>query len=96
VGDTSEVGSYPTGDSYYEVMDMAGNVWEWVNDWYASDYYTTGGPPWSDPQGPGSGDCRVLRGGGWFFVAGHVRVSYRSGVNPTHSGLVIGFRCARD
>jgi eukaryotic-like serine/threonine-protein kinase len=95
VGDTSEVGSHPTGVSYYGAMDMAGNVYEWVNDWYDATYYTTGGPPWTDPQGPGSGIYRVLRGGSWYNNSGYLRASYRY----YHSGngsFSVGFRCAQD
>ena len=67
VGDTSQVGSYPSGASPYGAMDMAGNVWEWVNDWYQSNYYSVS--PGSNPPGPASGTSKVLRGGsfgdGW-------------------------------
>ncbi len=60
-GDTTEVGSYPSGASPYGALDMAGNVWEWVADWYDSGYY--GNAPSENPQGPSSGGYRVLRGG---------------------------------
>ena len=63
VGDTSPVGSYAAGASPYGVMDMAGNVWEWVNDWYDENYYSHS--PASNPPGPATGDTRVLRGGSW-------------------------------
>ncbi|MEW6202571.1 MAG: SUMF1/EgtB/PvdO family nonheme iron enzyme [bacterium] len=95
-GDTAEVGSHPTGASSYGVMDLAGNVWEWVNDWYDATYYTTGGPPWSDPQGAGSGTYRVLRGGTWFSDANLMRASVRIDYNPSYSDDLIGFRCAQD
>ena len=63
VGDTNKVGSYPNGASPYGVMDMAGNVWEMVNDWYDHTYYDVS--PGTDPQGPEAGTYRVLRGGSW-------------------------------
>ena len=63
VGDTSAVGSYPAGASPYGALDMAGNVWEWVNDWYDGSYYSSS--PGSNPPGPATGSYRVLRGGDW-------------------------------
>lgn len=95
VGDTNAVGSYPTGASYYGAMDMAGNVDEWVNDWYDYNYYTTGGPPWSNPHGPSNGSDRVSRGGSWGNKAKYIRASYREGFNPTYTQDHIGFRCAQ-
>lgn len=62
-GDTTAVGSYPTGASPYGVMDLAGNVWEWVQDWYDPDYY--GKSPRNNPVGPPSGTYRTTRGGSW-------------------------------
>jgi formylglycine-generating enzyme required for sulfatase activity len=91
VGDTTPVGSYPSGASPYGALDMAGNVWEWVNDWYASDYYDTS--PYSNPQGPDSGAYRVLRGGGWGSGWINVRVASRSNHYPFSSYDHFGFRC---
>lgn len=59
IGDTTKVGSYLEGVSPYGVYDMAGNVWEWVTDWYDGNYY--GASPSSNPQGPTFGQYRVLR-----------------------------------
>jgi formylglycine-generating enzyme required for sulfatase activity len=64
VGLTTEVGSYPAGASLYGVLDMAGNVWEWVADWYDPGYYSQS--PTRNPPGPDSGELRVLRGGSWY------------------------------
>ena len=61
VGDTSEVGSYPAGVSPYGALDMAGNVFEWTNDWYSKHYYSSS--PYSNPPGPETGATKVLRGG---------------------------------
>ncbi len=92
VGDTSAVGSYPAGASPYGVMDMAGNVWEWVNDAYTSTYYSLS--PSSNPQGPGEGIPRVLRGGSWDWYLSYVRVAGRAYRFYTEPFYNLGFRCA--
>jgi formylglycine-generating enzyme required for sulfatase activity len=91
VGDTSEVGSYPLGASPYGALDMAGNVWEWVNDWYQSDYYSVSPP--SNPPGPTTGTLKVLRGGSWLNYDGDLRVARRIDLDPGYRGLSVGFRC---
>jgi len=93
VGDTAEVGSYPSGASPYGVLDMAGNVWEWVADWYSSSYYR--GSPYV-PTGPASGTHRVLRGGSWLNYWYFIRVAYRGSRYPDGSYSSFGFRCAAD
>ena len=93
VGDTSAVGSYPTGASPYGALDMAGNVWEWVSDMYLSNYYSVS--PGSNPTGPETGYDRVLRGGSWYdYLSSHIRVAYRDYNDPANWGSHIGFRCA--
>jgi formylglycine-generating enzyme required for sulfatase activity len=91
VGDTSEVGSYSDSASQYGALDMAGNVWEWVNDWYSTTYYST--YPYDNPTGPTSGTYKVLRGGSWFSLWADLRVAKRGGNYPVTSGPDFGFRC---
>ena len=89
---TSPVGSYPAGASLYGALDMAGNVWEWVADYFDADYYKYA--PAHNPPGPQSGEDRVLRGGSWYYVARHVRAANRYWFGPTDRVNNVGFRCA--
>jgi formylglycine-generating enzyme required for sulfatase activity len=94
VGDTSRVGSYSSGASPYGVMDMAGNVWEWVQDWYDGNYYSMS--PSSNPQGPATGSWRVLRGGSWYDNDVFVRSAIRLDSGPDGwNYYYYGFRCVR-
>lgn len=94
VGDTSAVGSYPGGASQYGALDMAGNVWEWVNDWYSETYFS--GSPYANPQGPASGTNKVMRGGAWLFWWYGLRAGGRCCyADPdSHHTNYNGFRCA--
>ena len=94
VGRTTPVGSYPAGVSPYGAHDLAGNVWEWVADWYDSRYY--GSSPTSNPTGPSSGSSRVIRGGSWSNTSEGLRASNRLWLGPMFRFLDIGFRCAQD
>jgi formylglycine-generating enzyme required for sulfatase activity len=89
--ETSPVGSYEAGKSPYGAYDMAGNVWEWVADWYGEDYY--GQAPTRNPQGPGSGEQRVTRGGSWYNQPWISRSAFRTGLDPEVRDHSIGFRC---
>ena len=87
------VGSYPGGTSWCGALDMAGNVWEWAQDWYGEDYYGTSRD--RDPQGPSSGQYRILRGGSWLNGPSNVRSAGRYGDDPDYTYGPLGFRCAR-
>ncbi|MCX6041911.1 MAG: SUMF1/EgtB/PvdO family nonheme iron enzyme, partial [Caldilinea sp.] len=90
---TSPVGIFPAGESRYKVAEMAGNVWEWVNDWYDAKYYSVS--PASNPQGPATGTSRVLRGGSWGSNDYNVRSAVRNLNIPDLWFDVGGFRCVR-
>ncbi len=93
VGDTSQVGSYPGGASPSGTLDMAGNVWEWVNDWWQADYYNTS--PASNPPGPSIGTDKVVRGGSWGSTSWiFLRTADRFHYAPDYQGGAHGFRCA--
>ena len=92
--DTIEAGDFDAGKSPYGLYDMAGNVWEWVNDWYDDSYYQFA--PLSNPPGPDSGQFHVLRGGSWYDTGYLLRTSLRGRDDPTFivdNGF--GFRCVR-
>jgi formylglycine-generating enzyme required for sulfatase activity len=94
VGDTTEVGNYPQGASQYGVLDMSGNVMEWVNDWDSSDYYSVS--PYLNPTGPVSGTYKVIRGGSWLSRWEALRVADRYADEPDDYKFwfLKGFRCA--
>jgi formylglycine-generating enzyme required for sulfatase activity len=86
------IGSYPAGANAYGVLDLAGNVWEWVADWSSAHYDATS--PVENPTGPEQGDLRVLRGGSWITIPAELRGSNRHAALPDLSSHSIGFRCA--
>ncbi len=92
VADTNAVGNYPKGVSPYGAYDMAGNVYEWVADWYGEGYYSQS--PSANPTGPSSGDSRVVRGGTWSDDALRVRATDRNYNRPDFDNFYYGFRCA--
>jgi formylglycine-generating enzyme required for sulfatase activity len=89
--DPNAVGSYPEGASLFGVMDMSGNVSEWVADWFLFNYYQSS--PAENPTGPNSGTSRVLRGGSWTNNLNKLQVSNRDNLEPGIASNNIGFRC---
>jgi eukaryotic-like serine/threonine-protein kinase len=90
-GDTDLVGRRTAGASPYGAMDMAGNVWEWVADWYDADWYEKAQS--AGAGGPSQGTLKVMRGGCWQSGSDTLRVSCRKAELPATWGYNIGFRC---
>jgi formylglycine-generating enzyme len=88
----AEVGRRPDGAGPFGTQDLAGNVWEWIQDWYAPRYYPSTSE--ADPQGPPAGRERVLRGGSWHYGPLYVRAANRHSDDPQHRTPWYGFRCA--
>ena len=93
MGDTTTVGSYADGASPYGALDMAGNIWEWVADWYDRGYYKSQ-EDWTNPVGPYSGVYRVLRGGAWNTHPISICTFSRFRNYPSNTDYFNGFRCA--
>jgi formylglycine-generating enzyme required for sulfatase activity len=88
---TAPVGTFAAGKSPYGIHDLAGNVWEWVRDWYDATYYSRS--PEHNPENTTAAEYRVLRGGGWLFSAADLRVARRYRLAPVNRSRILGFRC---
>jgi serine/threonine-protein kinase len=94
IGDIVRVGSYPENVSPYGALDMAGNVYEWVADYFSTTYYASSPP--SNPTGPDSGKYRVMRGGSWQLEMERLLTYEREVSQPSYGNSNLGFRCAMD
>ena len=94
VGDVAPVGGYEKGASPYGVFDLAGNVWEWVQDWYSEGFYKES--PAENPTGPADGDLRVVRGGSFSNGVMTIRSTTRGRNLPNKGYNYVGFRCVRE
>jgi formylglycine-generating enzyme required for sulfatase activity len=92
--ETSPVTYFENGRGPHGLFDMAGNVWEWVGDWYDPNYYAQS--PGENPTGPDKGSERVVRGGSWYDTGNFTASAIRFPSPPDNTDSTIGFRCAAD
>ncbi len=88
------IGNRDKGKSPYGVHDLAGNLYEWVADWYDEQFYTKN--PAINPRGPVEGTAKVQRGGSYINNPYRLRSSFRTKGDPTEHDPNVGFRCAED
>jgi formylglycine-generating enzyme required for sulfatase activity/class 3 adenylate cyclase len=96
-GRPTPVGLYPSGatpDENERIDDLAGNVLEWVADWWDERYYDRS--PRENPKGPAEGGSRVVRGGSFVDLPSYLRGAYRNGIEPVLRYVLLGFRCVRE
>lgn len=92
----SVIGDHHMGQSPYGVQDLAGNLYEWVMDWYEEDFYSNFlNNPAINPRGPSEGTAKVQRGGSYINTPYRLRSSFRTKGNPTEQDPNVGFRCAQ-
>ncbi|WP_447972773.1 formylglycine-generating enzyme family protein [Nitrospira sp. Kam-Ns4a] len=88
------VTSHEAGKSPFGIYNMAGNVFEWVADWYEIKYYRRS--PERNPTGPSEGELKVMRGGSWNFASEYLRTTSRMQMKPIEREADLGIRCARN
>lgn len=91
LGKSADVDTYSQGQSYYEALNMAGNVYEWVSDWYEASYYSES--PLENPLGPEIGSRRSVRSSSFSSDAYQTEVARRFSANPVDHRNDLGFRC---
>jgi formylglycine-generating enzyme required for sulfatase activity len=90
----SPIGNRSLGRSPYGAHDLAGNLYEWVSDWYDDAFYQT--TPIRNPRGPSEGTTKGQRGGSYINSPYRLRAAFRTKGDPTEHAPHVGFRCAQD